>query len=134
MTVTIQNMSEFAEVQAEVTEYIRDYIRALRRRKMSYEKIADRLQCSHVWVMQLDQPEKYGSRTAGPELEHRVADLLHGGSIDALRRAAKHFSLGGNVVVEDVETGGPLGLSTAPALPAAPNPRAERTGRRRAAK
>ena len=117
-------MNDFARISAAVTEYVRDYIRALRRRKLSYQKIGQRLQISHVWVMQLDKPQQYGKRNAGPELEYRLAELLHGGSIDALRKAALHLASGGNVVVE--HDGMPLELS-----PSEPN---SRTAARRPAK
>lgn len=116
-------MSDFEQVRDDVSDYVRDYIRALRRRKISYPKIAERLGVSHVWVMQLDHPEKYGRRHVGAEVEHKLAEILHGGSIDALRRAAQHLSAGGNVVVE--ESGEPLEIapaddrpSTAPTAPA----------------
>jgi hypothetical protein len=105
-------VSDFEQVRSAVSDYVRDYIRALRRRKISYAKIGERLGVSHVWVMQLDKPEEYGRRTVGAEVEHRLADLLHGGSIDALRRAALHLGAGGNVVVE--ESGEPLEVSHTP--------------------
>ena len=74
-----------------MTEYVRDYIAALRRRDMSYRAIAEHLDCTPAWVQYLDKPEDYGEKTVGPELEQRVADILHGGSIDALRRVAVNF-------------------------------------------
>jgi hypothetical protein len=94
-------MSDYAAVRTAVTEYARDYIAALKRRGESYAEIGKRLRCSHVWVMQLAQPEKYGDRNAGADVEHRLAELLHGGSIDALRRAALHLAAGGTVTNED---------------------------------
>lgn len=94
-------MSDYAAVQLAVTEYARDYITSLIRRGLTYQKIGERLGCSHVWVMHLSNPGKYGQRLAGPDLEHNLAQLLHGGSVDALRRAALHLASGGAVVNED---------------------------------
>lgn len=130
---TIPFVPVYEQIQTAVTEYVRDYIRAQRRRQMSYKAIGDALGVSHVWAMQLDQPEKYGPRTVGPELELRVADLLHGGSVDALRRAALTVASGGAVVVERPGEH-PLELTRAsepPVPPAAATPKG-RTSRTRA--
>lgn len=91
-------------MQLAVTEYARDYIASLMRRGWTLQRIGDRLGCSHVWVLHLSQPDKYGTRLVGADLEHRLAHLLHGGSIDALRRAALHLASGAMISNED-ETG-----------------------------
>lgn len=119
-------MSDYTAVQGAVTEYVRDYISALKRRGESYEKIGERLGCSHVWVMHLAQPEKYGKRMVGADLEHKLAELLHGGSVDALRRAALHLANGGTVTNED--EGGVLEIGPRPASTA----KASRRGRPKA--
>ncbi len=122
-------MPGYEKIQAAVTEYVRDYIRAQRRRNASYKAIGEALGVSHVWAMQLDQPEKYGTRTVGPELELRMADLLHGGSVDALRKAALTVASGGAVVVERPGEH-PLELTRAavpPSVPPAASPQRRRS-------
>lgn len=84
---------EYAPVQSAVTEYVRAFIRSKREPvgdgpPLPWTKIGELLGVSHVWPQQLNNPEKYGVRHVGPEVELRVARILHGGSIDALRRAA----------------------------------------------
>lgn len=103
------NVSDFERVREAVSDYARDYIRALRHRGNSFERIGDELQVSHVYVQQLLKTEKYGRRKVGPKLEQRLADLLHGGSVEALRRAALHLASGVIVIVE--KSGKPLDLS-----------------------
>lgn len=73
-----------------------------------------------MWVLHLDQPEKYGVRVVGPELEMRLAEILHGGSIDSLRKAALHVASGGTVVVEG-PVGEALELSRGSKPPSAPS-------------
>jgi hypothetical protein len=115
-------VSNYTDVHDAVTEYIRDYIASLKRRNHSYHQIAERLGCSHVWVIHLDQPTKYGRRRAGADIEHKVAELLHGGSVDALRRAALSLTGGATVVNEDES--GPFELrrrdSSIPVAPTEP--------------
>lgn len=86
-----QTRSEWATIQDAVTEYVRDWILGCKRRDMSYRAIAERLEVTHAWVIQIAQPEKYGHRSAGPELELALARILHDGSIDSLRKAALSF-------------------------------------------
>lgn len=101
--VTISEMAEdFAATRAAVTEYMRDFIRAQLRRKRKPAEIAKQLGITRTYVIQLSEPEKYGAaRLIGPEPEFRLAGLLHGGSIDALRKAALHVAAGGITIVED---------------------------------
>jgi hypothetical protein len=127
-------VQDFAKTQAAVTEYIRDYILALRRRGSTWQEIGEHLGTSHVWPQQICNPAKYGERIPGPEIEARLAHLLHGDSIDALRRAALHVQAGGKQIVEVV--GEALTVERTPALlpspserPSEPNP----TRRRRRA-
>lgn len=75
-----------------MTEYVRDYIQACRRRGETWERIGVRLGVSHVWALQLSDPKKYGDRDAGGDVEDALAGILHAGSVDALRRAALSFS------------------------------------------
>jgi len=105
-------VSAYDSVQSAVTEYVRDYISALIRRDMSYREIAERLHCSHVWVMSIHQPETYGPKKVGADLEHRVAELVHGGSIDRLRDAALHYANG--VAVANQDKSGPIELGDGP--------------------
>jgi hypothetical protein len=98
-------VSDFNEVRSAVTEYVRAYIRALVRRGMSYAAIGKELGCTHAYVSQLDNPDKYPNSRIGPEVEHRLAELLHGGSVDGLRRAALLMQGGVPVVAKDSATG-----------------------------
>lgn len=93
-------MADFDQIQDAVREYARDYIRAQRARKRSYKDIGDQLGVTHVWVMALEKGEVTGKKGAGGKVEHRLAELLHGGSIDSLRKAALAVASGGRVVVE----------------------------------
>jgi hypothetical protein len=93
-------MTDFETIQNAVREYARDYIRAQRARKRSYAEIAAQLDVTHVWVMQLEKGEATGKRGAGGKVEHRLAELLHGGSIDSLRKAALAVASGCAVTVE----------------------------------
>lgn len=94
-------MATFEEIQDAVREYARDYIRAQRARNRSYADIANQLGVTHVWVMALEKETgASGKKGAGGKLEHRLAELLHGGSIDSLRKAALAVASGGRVVVE----------------------------------
>lgn len=103
-------MPTFEQIQAAVRDYCRDYIRAQRERGRSYAEIARQLDVTHVWILQLDKGELpdgkpggkgTGARAAGGKIEHQLAQVLHGGSIDELRRAALNVALGGLVVLED---------------------------------
>jgi hypothetical protein len=122
-------MSDYRVVQDAVTEYVRDYVAALRRRGESYERIGERLGCSHVWIMHLSQPEKYGKRRVGADIEHKLAELLHGGSVDALRRAALSLSEGGTVTNEHEGSSLELGprAGDAPGDSSAPRRRRRKT-------
>jgi hypothetical protein len=112
---SMQSPGDFAKIRVAVTEYVRDYIRNLVRRDWSYQQIADTLLCSRSYVSQLDAPDKYPNAKVGDEVEYRVAELLHGGSVDALRRAALFMQAGGAVLTRDGLSGGqaPLGLPAA---------------------
>jgi len=90
----------FEQIQDAVREYARDYIRAQRARHRSYADIAKQLDVTHVWVMALEKGEATGKKGAGGKVEHRLAELLHGGSVDSLRKAALAVASGGRVVVE----------------------------------
>jgi hypothetical protein len=85
-----------------VTEYVRDYILACRRRKQTFDEIAERLHVSKARVIQVSDPEGYPRTKAGLALEEALANLLHEGSIDALRAAARSFVAGSKarVIVE----------------------------------
>ena len=113
-TATIQTVSDYATVRSAVTDYARAFVAARRNAtpKVSYAKIAAELDCSDTWVKYLANPKKYGERYVGPEIEHKLAELLHGGSIDGLRRAALHRSQGGGVLVET--TAGVVDAGAAP--------------------
>jgi len=75
-----------------VTEYVRDYLLAAQRRGETIRAIAKRLGISHPRVAQLSNPASYPNTEVSIDLEQAVADVLHGGSIDALRRAARSFA------------------------------------------
>jgi ribosome-binding protein aMBF1 (putative translation factor) len=93
-------VASFDEIQRAVLEYARDYIRAQKSRGRSLRDIAAQLDVTHVWVKAIESDDAKGSKTAGSKVEHRLAEILHGGSIDALRRAALTVASGGTVVVE----------------------------------
>lgn len=93
-------MTEFEEIQAAVLEYARDYIRSQKARGRSLRQIAEQLGVTHVWVKEIESGTSAGSKTAGGKVEHRLAEILHGGSVDALRRAAMTVASGGTVIAE----------------------------------
>lgn len=99
----MHKLADYKAIQAALTIYARAYIRALRDRKPqpSFDAIAKRLSCSKAWVQQLNNTERYGNRTVGDETIHTLAELHHGGSVDALRGAAMNLASGGTVVVQD---------------------------------
>lgn len=71
-----------------VTEYARKFILARRREGDSWATIGEMLGVTHPWVLALANPEKYGDRRAGPDVERALARRFFGGSVDALRAAA----------------------------------------------
>lgn len=99
----LAKLADYNAIQSALTVYARAYIEALRAQvpQPSFEAIAKRLSCSKAWVQQLHNTAKYGDRTVGAETVHTLAELHHGGSIDALRGAAKNLAAGGTVVVEE---------------------------------
>lgn len=117
----------FETIQAAVREYCRDFIRAQRGRGRSYTEIAKQLGVTHGWIIALEKGEASGTRGAGGKIEHQLAQLLHGGSVDNLRIAALNVRLGGLVVVED--NGLPVDI-TRPEPPN-PRPRGPRSRKRR---
>lgn len=114
----------FEQIQRAVRDYCRDYIRAQRERGRSYHEIARRLEVSHVWILRLAKGEENGSRGAGGKIEHQLAQVLHGGSIDELRRAALNVQLGGLVILED--DGRPVEVRP-PEAPVTTRPRRKRS-------
>ena len=127
-------MPNYADIEVAVADYVRAYVRALREHGTSWQAIGRVLGTSHVWPQQILNTEKYGKRNPGPEIEHRVAQILHGGSVDALRRAAVNLAAGGGVIVQDTE-GVPLELARESRLlpesdrPDRPEPARGRRGR-----
>jgi len=101
----VDSVNDFEEVRAALTEYARAYIGALVARDYNFTAIGKALECSHAYVSQLSSPEKYPNAYIGHKVEHRLAELLHGGSIDALRKSAELMHMGGVVVAHDKTTG-----------------------------
>jgi hypothetical protein len=106
----LDSVNDFEDVRTALTEYVRAYIRALLARKYNYTEIGKALNCSHAYVSQLHTPEKYPNAKIGHEVEHRLAEVLHGGSIDALRKAAELVHMGGVVIAQDATTGETIAL------------------------
>lgn len=79
-------------VPAEVTALIRDHIKAREKAGATGDDLAAELTVSRTQVINV----RDGTRGAGPKMERALAELKYGGSVDALRRAAK----GESVVVE----------------------------------
>lgn len=119
-------MPSFEAIQAAVQDYCRDYVRAQRERGRSFNEIAKQLGVTHVWVIQLDKGAAAGGKSAGGKVEHQLAQLLHGGSIDQLRRAALNVKSGGLVVIED--SGQAVEISR-PEPPPTPRPRTRKRSR-----
>jgi hypothetical protein len=94
-------MVEHQEIQAAVTEYVRSYIEALRRRDLSYSKIGQRIGMSKAQVQYIHRPDKYGPRLVGSAMETEVANRLHRGSIDELRASAFALVKGASLLVQD---------------------------------
>lgn len=67
-----------------VDAYIRHYLDVRVSKGASYRSLAPEFGCSHVMLHQIHT----GSGGVGPKLEASAAAMLHGGSIDALRKAA----------------------------------------------
>lgn len=80
-----------------VKEAIAAYIRAYVRRRVASGETKRSIGLSLGFkgghrINQYVDPEKYGSTGVSAETQARVAELLHGGSLDALRQAAIAFA------------------------------------------
>lgn len=104
-------MRDSNDMRAAVTEYTRNYIRERRRAKWTFERIATELGVSPAYVQHINSPDKHPKLRVGLDMEHTLAELLHGGSVDSLRKAAQHIYGGGRVIVE--VDGQPAEITTA---------------------
>jgi hypothetical protein len=90
-TPAANESAEPPTTQEIVTEYVRDYLLACKRRGETWREMGERLGTSHARLVQVADPGSYPRTKVGVDLEEAVAKALHGGSIDALRTAARSF-------------------------------------------
>lgn len=81
-------MTKYDLISEAVTRYARNYVRARREMGVTWNQIAFELQCSRPYVQQIADVDAHPAIRIGPQVELGLAERIHGGSVDALRRAA----------------------------------------------
>ena len=71
-----------------VTAYARKYIDARKKAQASWVQIGSELNITPSWAQQLWDTKQYGQKSAGIDVLLALADKAHGGSVDALFKAA----------------------------------------------